>query len=87
MPTRHEVYEAIDTEREYQDNLPRNEVNRITDSTFSPMTNLAIIEELCARMRSEFYDRAGHPDPAYMRKIAATAVRNMESFGAPKRGT
>lgn len=79
------AYAAIDSERDYQDELGRNAVNRESDPTFSPMTNLAIIEELCARMKSEFYEKPGHPSMDYMRKIAATAVRTMEAFGAPKR--
>ena len=82
---RSDVYIAIDGERDYQDSLERNEVNQESAPTFSPMTNLAIIEELCARMKSEFYDKPGHPSMDYMRKIAATAVRAMEAFGAPKR--
>lgn len=80
------AYIAIDSERAYQDSLARNVVNQEGDATFSPMTNLAIIEEMCARMKSDFYDNPGHPSMDYMRKIAATAVRTMETFGAPKRG-
>lgn len=85
--TRHDVYDAIDSERDYQDSLSRNVVNREEDATFSPITNLVIIQEQCARMQAEFYDKAGHPSMDYMRKIAATAVRAMETFGAPKRET
>lgn len=85
MVTRSEVYAAIDSERDYQDSLNRNVVNREGDPTFSPITNLAIIQELCARMQREFYDKPGHPDLGNMRKIAATAVRTMETFGAPRR--
>lgn len=85
MTPREEVYAAIDSERNYQDALSRNVVNREGDPTFSPITNLSIIQELCARMQREFYERPGHPDLAYMRKIAATAVRTMETFGAPRR--
>lgn len=85
ISSRSQVYEAIDSERDYQDSLERNSVNREDHYTFSPMTNLAIIEEICTRAKAEFYDKPGHPDPSYMRKIAATAVRAMESFGAPLR--
>lgn len=85
LTTRDDVYKAIDSERDYQDSLSRNVVNKEGDPTFSPMTNLAIIEELCARMKSDFYDKPGHPDMSYMRKIAGTAVRAMEAFGAPER--
>jgi hypothetical protein len=85
MITRAEVYAAIDGERDYQDSLSRNVVNREGDPTFSPITNLVIIQELCARMQQEFYEKPGHPDLSNMRKIAATAVRTMETFGAPAR--
>lgn len=85
MIDRKTVYAAIDTERDYQESLTRNVANREGQDTFSPMANLAIIEELCSRMKAEFYDMPGEPDMAYMRKIAATAVRTMESFGAPER--
>lgn len=87
MPARTTVFKAINTERDYQESLSRNVVNREGDPTFSPMTNLAIIEELCARMKSDFYDHPGHPSMDSMRKIAATAVRTMEHFGAPERVT
>lgn len=85
MVERTEVYAAIDTERDYQDALARNVVNREGDPTFSPITNLVIIQELCARMQKDFYDNPGHPDMNNMRKIAGTAVRAMEAFGAPVR--
>jgi hypothetical protein len=85
MIKRTEVYEAIDTERDYQDSLARNVVNREGDPTFSPITNLVIIQEICSRMQKDFYENPGHPDMANMRKIAGTAVRAMEAFGAPRR--
>lgn len=85
--TREEAYAAIDSERDYQDSLSRNVVNREGHSGFSPISNLAIIEELGQRMKADFYDNPDNPDPAFMRKIAATAVRTMESFGAPMRET
>jgi hypothetical protein len=87
LEARKAAYEAVDTERDYQEELSRNAVNRTGDPTFSPMTNLAIIEEICARMKSEFYEKPGHPPMDYMRKIAATAVRTMETFGSPVRDT
>jgi hypothetical protein len=87
LEARKAAYRAIDTERDYQEELSRNAVNRTDDPTFSPITNLAIIEEICARMKSEFYEKPGHPSMDYMRKIAATAVRTMEAFGAPVRDT
>jgi len=84
---RKNAYAAIDTERDYQDGLSRNVVNREADPSFSPITNLVIIQELCAQMQADFYKNPGHPPMDYMRKIAATAVRSMEAFGSPKRNT
>lgn len=80
IAARQDVYYAIDTERTYQESLVRNDVK-----LQRPMEQLAIIEELCSRMKSHWYDVAGDPPMDFMRKIAATAVRSMEQHGAPKR--
>ena len=87
LTPREMAFAAIDTERDYQEGLERNTVNHAGDPTFSPITNLAIIEVICADMKAEFYKNPGHPSMDHMRKIAATAVRTMETFGAPKRIT
>jgi hypothetical protein len=78
MTERSEVYKAIDSERDYQDALARNDVKEQT-----PMEHLAIIQEICQRMQAHWYDVAGQPPMDFMRKIAATAVRCMEQHGAP----
>lgn len=83
--SRSEAFNAINEERWYQDSLQRNVVNQENDPSFSPMTNLAIIEHICSQMKADFYNDPGHPSMGYMRKIAATAVRTMEKFGVERR--
>lgn len=82
MPTatREEVYVAIDSERDYQETLPRNDVKKQT-----PMEHLAIIRRICRDLEDAWYDTAGQPPLDYMRKIAGVAVRCMEQHGAPLR--
>ena len=78
--SRADVYDAIDSEREYQGSLPRNDVKNQT-----PMEHLAIIERVVGDMKDAWYDNPGQPPMDYMRKIAAVAVRCMEQHGAPRR--
>lgn len=80
MPLREEVYKAIDTEREYQSNLSRNDVKHQT-----PMEMLAIIRRITRDMEDAWYEEPGQPSMDYMRKIAGVAVRCMEEWGAPPR--
>lgn len=82
MPTRKEVYEAIDSERDYQDSLPRNEVKEQT-----AMDQLALIRRIVRDMEDHWYDDPGFPTMDFMRKIAGVAVRSMEELGAPKRSS
>ena len=70
------VYQAIDTEREYQHNLARNIIKRQT-----PMEHLAIISKICRDMEEDWYNNPGQPPMSHMRKIAAVAVRCMEEHG------
>lgn len=80
MANRLEVYDAIDRERNYQDQLPRN-----TEKHQEPLEHLAIIRRIVRDMEDAWYDKPGKADMNYMRKIAAVAVRAMEQHGAPKR--
>lgn len=80
MTERNCVYRAIDSERDYQEKLDRNEVKNQ-----NPMEHLAIIHKLCRYMEDVWYDRPGQPPMDIMRKIAAVAVRCMEQHGAPPR--
>ena len=77
---REEVYKAIDSERDYQTQLTRNEVKNQT-----PMEYLAIISRIVRDMEDSWYDKPGQPSMDYMRKIAATAVRAMEQHGVINR--
>lgn len=74
------VYNAIDTEREYQNHLERNHVKEQ-----NPMEQICLIEELISRMKQDWYDLPGYPSMDYMRKIAAIAVRSMEENGVSER--
>ena len=80
MSRRNGVYDAIDSERTYQDNLARNDVKEQT-----PMEHLSIIRRICRDMEDAWYDKSGQPSMDYMRKIAGVAVRCMEQHGAPVR--
>lgn len=83
MPTnRTEVYAAIDSERQYQQQLARNDVKEQ-----NPMEHLAIIRRICRDMEDHWYDKPGQPPMDYMRKIAGVAVRCMEQHGAPLRAS
>ncbi len=81
MATRQEVYAAIDSERDYQENLSRNEFKQQT-----PMEHVSIIRTIVNRSDDHWYDVAGQLPMDFMRKIAGVAVRAMEQHGAPKRG-
>ena len=78
--TRQEVYAAIDSERDYQESLVRNDV---TDQR--PLEQLALIEHVIAKIKADWYNNPGFADMNYFRKIAGIAVRCMEQHGAPKR--
>jgi hypothetical protein len=80
MATRAEVYAAIDSEREYQKNLARNDVKDQTQ-----MEHLALIRKVVRDIEDHWYNVAGFPPLDYMRKIAGIAVRCMEQYGAPLR--
>lgn len=82
MPSRAEVYAAIDTERAYQSTLERNVVKPAR-----PMEQLAIIRHLLTEIDAEWYSQPGQPSMDSVRKIAAMAVRIMEEHGAPQRKT
>ena len=84
MPTRKEVYAAINTERHYQDNAwPRG-----NSSSFSTGEEILLIEEYARRAREAW---AGEKKGAEVetlnaiRKIAGIAVRCMEKHGAQQR--
>ena len=86
--TRRDVYEAVDTERDYQDS--RWNASTTTSRGIHSQTEwLAYIEDylreaqhiLARTARQEARERVNH----IMRKIAAMAVSAMEEHGAIKR--
>lgn len=79
--TRKAVFDAIDTERAYQEALPRN-----TEKLQEPLEHLTIIRKIVRDMEDSWYNNPGKADMNFMRKIAGVAVRAMEQHGAPKRG-
>jgi len=87
MTTRHEVYQAIDTERDYQDaRWPQDN----TPGVPNPLTIgefVLLLSEYVDLAKSEW---AQEKKPELktvkiVRKIAAIAVNCMEQHGAPKR--
>jgi hypothetical protein len=83
MPTRAEVYEAIDTEREYQDAMKgvRAPGTNRTLGDYLTLLNHYIVEANQSYVKNRGSCMAMHE----VRKIAAIAVRAMEDNGAPKR--
>lgn len=80
---RRKVYEAIDSEREYQDEKWGNPRH---DEQESMGNFLIYIERYLNRAKAGFYDHNATVDVLNdVRKIAALAVAAMEQFGAPKR--
>ncbi len=82
---RKEVYVAIDTEREYQDNLPpsRSAGRNLTQAEFFPLIDIYL-----ARAKSAWVGAPGayvEDAQSNIRKIAALCVRCMEQYGAPLR--
>lgn len=83
--TRTEVYEALDSERNYQD----QKFPAVNGVSASPEGFLLIVEELSAQARAAWVKTDTPKDQQvaleFLRKIAATGVRAMEQHGAPKR--
>ncbi len=87
MPTRAEVYEAIDTEREYQLSFWPG-IDGDSDNPHSIGEDILLLGEYVDRARAEWTKVADSPDMAALhmiRKVAGIAVRCMEHNGAPKR--
>ncbi len=79
MITRQEVYEAIDTERDYQDKQWNGHTHEVGAYLTLLRTYLREAEESWSRSDG---DRAALHS---IRKIAAIAVHTMEEHGAPIR--
>ena len=86
MPTRKEVYDAIDSERDYQDKTwPRS-----TD--LSVLGEVTLVRQYIRKFEDEYQadnDEPGREVPAecmnVLRKMATLLVRAMENHGAPLR--
>lgn len=84
---RKEVYECIDTERQYQDLRwsPRREANDTPDESKPPAEWINYIEFHLNKAKEEVYYLRDDTALAEVRKVAALAVRCLELFGCPER--
>ncbi len=87
MTDRQEVYEAIDSEREYQDSLWPDHGGALTGNPLTIGEFVLLLQEYVSQARGEW---TIEPKPEIntlnvMRKIAGIAVNCMEQHGAPKR--
>ncbi len=80
MTTRQEVYNAIDSERAYQENL-NDHLQTIGEEAL-------MMNEYVARVTKEWTNEFTRPEVktlAEIRKLAAICVRCLEHHGAPSR--
>ena len=83
MPTRKEVYEAIDTERTYQEVLPPTRTNGFDHTVGDYIT---MMQQYQTTLVAEWTLHSGDANALeVMRKIAGIAVHCMEDHGAPQR--
>jgi hypothetical protein len=83
MPSREEIYKAIDDERYYQDQLG---ADRTDSSEHTVGDYLTMLGSYLRKAQNEWTDNAGTTmSLCQIRKIAAIAVRCMEEHGAPTR--
>ncbi len=86
---RYQVYEAIDGERAYQDNIIAKDPARhdaTVDADHSVGAYLTMLDAYVRKAQDAWTDHGGH-DKALdvIRKIAGIAVHCMEDHGAPHR--
>ena len=84
---RSEVYDRIDTERDYQDLRwsPRREANDTPDEEKPPAEWLNYMEYHLDAGKVEVYKLNDDEALAHVRKVAALAVRCLELHGCPER--
>jgi len=84
---REEVYDRIDTERDYQDLKwsPRREKNNTPDESKPPAEWINYIEYHISKAKNEVYLLNDDLALAEVRKVAALAVRCLEIHGCPER--
>lgn len=79
--TQEEVFEAIESERDYQ--------NRLTQCQLSPAEEILLLEEYVKRAREKyagtFADSSERPAMNTLRKCAAICVRAMENHEVDSR--
>lgn len=88
MPSRHEVFDAIDSERAYQDNK-WNPTTTTTGGTHSFSEWIAYMEDYLAEAKhilARNAEQEASPVVAHiMRKVTTMGVAAMEQLGAPRR--
>ena len=84
---RNEVYECIDTERQYQDLCEdsRRKINNTPDTKKQPAEWINYIEFHLAQAKREVYSLHDESVLAELRKVAALTVRCLELHGCPER--
>lgn len=87
MSTRQDVYDAIDTERAYQDSLWPQDGSPGAPNPLTIGEFVLMLEEYAARARAEWTaeKKPEHRTLGIVRKVAAIAVNCMEQHGAPRR--
>lgn len=83
---RTEVYNAVDTERDYQD--AQREDGRFTGFVLPVAGELLIMQEYIGKAISAYVSEPGEvPTPSLeaIRKVIAVGVRTLEHYGAPRR--
>jgi hypothetical protein len=86
MPTRNEVYKAVDSERDYQDNGRGNSRRHEGMPELTPGECILIMEKLLADARLSWYaPDGGVACLDHIRKVTAVGVKCMEVHGAPVR--
>lgn len=83
MRPRDYVYRAIDTERDYQDNLGSDRTDHSTKTVGDYLTMLR--HYLDEATHAWTLNKGNGPALHSIRKVAGIAVRCMEEHGAPKR--
>jgi hypothetical protein len=86
MTERSSVYQAIDGERDYQDEMQVGPDGRTDGRDKSVGDHLTLIRVYSAKADAAYSENPGDlPAIHEIRKIAALAVRCMEDHGAPAR--
>jgi hypothetical protein len=77
---REAAYAALDSERDYQDHLERNQIKQQ-----QPMEQLALIRKIVRDAEDHWYAQPGQLPMDFARKIGGVAVRMLEEHGSPVR--